>query len=226
MTECASQSGIQIADATRQRESAMIACILAGERELFHDLIRPYERMLFNACHGMLRNPEEAEDAVQDAVLKAFRGLKGFRAEAKFSTWIVTIATNEARNRLRRQKIVPMESLEGQTEPFEGDVTPAILRDWRPVPSEVLESQQIRAMIESAVGELPPIYREVFMLRDVEELNVQETAEALGIEPGAVKTRLHRARMMLQKLLAPALAASTGNNSPAEGVFRRWAWRK
>ncbi len=203
----------------------MIARILAGERELFHDLLRPYERMLFNACNAMLRNPEDAEDAVQDAVLKAFRGLRGFRAEAKFSTWMMTIATNEARNRLRRQKVLPMEPLEAQIEEMEGDVTPAILKDWRPVPSDVLESKEMRHLIESAVGELPPIYREVFMLRDVEELNVQETAEVLGIEPGAVKTRLHRARMMLQKQLAPALAASTESDAAAPGFFRRWPWK-
>jgi RNA polymerase sigma-70 factor (ECF subfamily) len=224
MSESVSQSVVQ-PDATRQRESAMIARIVAGERELFHDLIRPYERMLFNACHAMLRNPEDAEDAVQDAVLKAFRGLKSFRAEAKFSTWMVTIATNEARTRLRRQKIAPMESLEAQTEELEGDVTPAILKDWRPVPSDVLESKEMRHLIEQAVGELPPIYREVFMLRDVEELNVQETAEALGIEPGAVKTRLHRARMMLQKQLAPALAAGEESKGSAGGFFRRWPWK-
>jgi RNA polymerase sigma-70 factor (ECF subfamily) len=215
----------------REREAALIGRILAGERELFHDLVRPYERMLFTTCHAMLRNPEDAEDAAQDAVMKAYRGLASFRSEARFSTWLMTIAGNEARNRLRRQKIVAMESLEEQAPDLDGDVTPAILRDWRPVPLEELENKQLREMLEHAVGELPLIYREVFMLRDVEELNVQETAEVLGLEPGAVKTRLHRARMMLQKQLAPQLAQRTATEQLKQaqqpgGFQTRWPWTK
>ncbi len=211
------------------QEAALIARIVAGERDLFHELVRPYEKMLFTTCNAMLRNEADAEDAAQEAVMKAYKALKGFRAEAKFSTWLMTIAGNEARSRLRRQKIVGMESLEEQTEEMEGDVTPAILKDWRPVPSEVLERKEIRGLLEAAVAELSPIYREVFVLRDVEEMSVQETAEILGVEPGAVKTRLHRARMMLQKSLAPKLAGSIqkeGNTSgKRSGWLGGWPWK-
>jgi RNA polymerase sigma-70 factor (ECF subfamily) len=216
-------------DDMQAQEAALIARIVAGERDLFHELVRPYEKMLFTTCNAMLRNEADAEDAAQEAVMKAYKALKGFRAEAKFSTWLMTIAGNEARSRLRRQKIVGMESLEEQTEEMEGDVTPAILKDWRPVPSEVLERKEIRGLLEAAVAELSPIYREVFVLRDVEEMSVQETAEILGVEPGAVKTRLHRARMMLQKSLAPKLAGSIqkeGNTSgKRSGWLGGWPWK-
>lgn len=215
----------------REEEAAIVARIVAGERELFHQLIRPYERMLFTTCFAMLRNPEDAEDAVQEAVMKAFRALRGFRSEAKFSTWMVTIAANEARSRLRRQRIVPMEALEDQTDAMEGDVTPAILKDWREIPSEALERSEIRQLLREAVGSLPPLYREVFVLRDVEEMSVRETAEILGVQPGAVKTRLHRARIMLQKLLAPKLAGAVPavmgktNQKKVGGFLGRWSWK-
>lgn len=188
--------------ATVEQEKELIARILAGDTNLFHDLIRPYERMVYLTILTMVRNEVEAEDAAQEVMINAFRHLKSFRGDAKFSTWLVTIAMNEARQRLRRSKANVQESLDEEKEEHEGDFTPAVLTDWREIPSEALEKKEMRQKLREAVEQLPPIYREVLVLRDLEELNQEETAKALGISITLVKVRLHRARMMLQKMLA------------------------
>jgi RNA polymerase sigma-70 factor, ECF subfamily len=204
--------------ATVEKEKELIARIIAGETNLFHELIRPYERMVYLSILTMLRNEQEAEDAAQEVMINAFRYLKTFRGDAKFSTWLVTIAMNEARQRLRKGKAAQLESLDEEKEDREGDFTPAVLTDWREIPSEALEKKEMRQKLREAVEQLPPIYREVLVLRDLEELNQEETASALGIPVTLVKVRLHRARMMLQKLLAPYLSAA----APAKrGFFGR-----
>jgi len=189
-------------------EAMLIARILAGEKELFHDLIRPYERRVYLTVFSMVKNETEAEDAAQETVISAYRHLASFRGDAKFSTWLTTIAINEGRKRLRKAKGAAEESIEEQAEGYEGDFTPAPLTDWREIPLEALERKELREALRTAVAELPDIYRQVFTLRDLQELNVEETAEALGINPGAVKVRLHRARMMLQKRLVPFLKST------------------
>ena len=191
----------------------MIASILAGETQLYHDLIRPYERSVYMMALSYMKNEADAEDVAQEAFLKAFHHLAGFRSEAKFSTWLVGIALNEARSRLRREGALRMESIDDTLEEG-GHMSPAVLRDWREVPSEALERKEVRQMLQKAITSLPEKYREVFLLRDVEELNVVETAAALSITVGNVKVRLHRARMMLQKQLTPLLR----NANPK----RRW----
>ena len=196
-------------------ETAMIASILAGDTRLYHDLIRPHERSVYMMALSFMKNEADAEDIAQEAFLKAFRNLSTFRAESKFSTWLISITLNEARSRLRRQAIVRMESLDDPPDDG-GVVSPALLRDWREIPSEAVERQEICQMLRGAVISLPTIYRQVFQLRDVEELSVKETAEALGISVPSVKVRLHRARMMLQKQLSPLLKSV--NRSPK----RRW----
>jgi RNA polymerase sigma-70 factor (ECF subfamily) len=185
-------------------EAQMIASILAGNTHEFHDLIRPYERSVYSMALTLLQNEADAEDAAQEAFLKAFRSLKGFRAEAKFSTWLVSIALNEARSRLRQRKRMKMQPLD-QPPDEQGHTSPALLRDWREIPSEALERQEVRLFLQRAITDLPLIYREIFLLRDVKELTVNESAEALGISVASVKVRLHRARVMLQKTLAPQL---------------------
>ncbi len=190
------------------KEATLIARILAGEKEVFHQLIRPYERRVYLTVFSMVKNEAEAEDAAQETVVSAYRHLASFRGDAKFSTWLTTIAINEGRKRLRKAKGAAEESIEEQAEGYEGDFTPAPLTDWREIPLEALERKELRQALRSAVAELPDIYRQVFTLRDLEELNVEETAEALGINPGAVKVRLHRARMMLQKRLVPFLKST------------------
>jgi RNA polymerase sigma-70 factor (ECF subfamily) len=182
----------------------MIASILAGETQLYHELIRPYERSVYMMALSYMKNEADAEDVAQEAFLKAFHHLATFRSEAKFSTWLVGIALNEARSRLRHAGAMRMESID-ETSEEGGHISPTILRDWREVPSEALERKEIREILQKAITSLPDIYREVFLLRDVEELNNAETAAALCITVGNVKVRLHRARMMLQKQLTPLL---------------------
>ncbi len=135
-------------------------------------------------------------------------------AESKFSTWLISITLNEARRRLRRQSTVRMESLDEPPDEG-GKVSPALLRDWREIPSEALERSEVRALLQMAIGHLSPIYREVLVMRDIEELSIEETAGALAISISSVKVRLHRARIMLQKELAPKLKLA----SPKK---RRW----
>jgi RNA polymerase sigma-70 factor (ECF subfamily) len=186
-------------------EAGLIARILGGEKELFHELIRPYERMVYLTLFAIVKNEAEAEDGAQEAVISAYRHLVSFRGDAKFSTWLTTIAINEGRKRLRKAKGAAEESIDEDIQAHEGDYTPAPLTDWREVPLEALERKELREALRVAVADLPDIYRQVFALRDLEELNVEETAEALGISANVVKVRLHRARMMLQKRLVPFL---------------------
>jgi RNA polymerase sigma-70 factor (ECF subfamily) len=201
-----------------KNEAGLIARILAGEKELFHELIRPYERMVYLTLFSIIKNETDAEDGAQESVINAYRHLASFRGDAKFSTWLTTIAINEGRKRLRKTKGAAEQSMEEQEVGREGDFTPAPLTDWREIPLEALERKELREALRVAVAELPDIYRQVFTLRDLEELNIEETAQALGINPGAVKVRLHRARMMLQKRLVPFLKTT----APArKGFFGR-----
>jgi RNA polymerase sigma-70 factor (ECF subfamily) len=185
-------------------EAQIIASILAGNTHEFHDLIRPHERSVYIMALSLLRNEADAEDVTQEAFLKAFRNLANFRGDSKFSTWLISITLNEARSRLRSRKTAKIESLDEPPEE-QGHFTPALLRDWREIPSDVLERKEVRYLLQQAISELPLIYREIFVLRDVEEMSVNESAEALGITVASVKVRLHRARIMLQKKLVPQL---------------------
>lgn len=196
-------------------EAEIIAAILAGETQLYHELVRPYERSVYMVALSYMKNEADAEDVAQEAFIKAFRNLSTFRGDAKFSTWLISITLNEARNRLRRQGVVRMQSLDEPPDE-DGAVSPALLRDWREIPSEAVEREEIRTLIRKAVELLPEIYKQVFLLRDVEEMDVNETAQTLSISISNVKVRLHRARMMLQKELAPQL--KTINRAPK----RRW----
>jgi RNA polymerase sigma-70 factor (ECF subfamily) len=192
------------AELSGRDEAQMIAAILGGDAQQYHALIRPYERSVYKMALSFMKNESDAEDVAQEAFLKAFRNLANFRGQAKFSTWLISITLNEARGRLRQQSAVRMESLDDAPEEG-GHVSPALLRDWREVPSEALERKEVREMLEEAINSLSPIYREVTMLRDVEEFSIEETAAALSITTASVKVRLHRARLMLQKRLAPQL---------------------
>jgi RNA polymerase sigma-70 factor (ECF subfamily) len=196
-------------------EATMITSILAGDTQLYHELIRPYERSVYMMALSLLKSEADAEEVAQEAFLKAYRSLSGFRSEAKFSTWLISITLNEARGRLRRQATVRIESID-EPESEGGTVSPALLRDWREIPSETIERAEVREILQQAVASLPAIYRQVFLLRHVEEFSVIETAAALSISSASVKVRLHRARMMLQKQLAPQLRKAAPDSK------RRW----
>lgn len=201
-------------------EPEIIARVLAGDRNLFHDLIRPYERMVYLTAFSILKDEADAEETAQEAMISAYRHLGSFRAESKFSTWLVTITVNAARQRLRKAKRTTMESIDERLEAAEGDFTPAFLTDWREVPLAALERRELRDAIRAAVADLPQIYREVFTLRDVEEFDVAEAAKALGVSENVVKVRLHRARMLLQKRLVPFLRTAAPA-SPKRSWFGR-----
>ena len=203
-------------------DNELIARILAGERELFHQLIRPYERRVYFAAYSILGNDSDAEDVAQEAVLKALKNLPSFRGEAKFGTWLVSIAINEARARLRHKKVLKFDSIDAGQEDEDGNVVPSVLSDWREIPSEALERKELRELLRSALESLPQIYREVLMLRDVQEFNIADAASMLGVNEGVVKTRLLRARLMMQKILAPHLKTKHASGG-IFGLFKRKA---
>jgi RNA polymerase sigma-70 factor, ECF subfamily len=188
-------------------EAEVISRVIAGERELFYDLIKPCERAVFLTAFSVLKSEADAEEVVQEAALKAYKALSSFRGEAKFSTWLVKITLNEARMRLRRSRAESEVSLEDFANDGDSDYTPAVLTDWREIPSEALDRKELRVLLQRGLDELPEKYREVLILRDVRELNIEETAQLLGISIGMVKTRLFRARLMMQKIVAPELRA-------------------
>ena len=170
------------------RDAELIARVLAGERELFHELVRPYEKSIYFAAFSILQNEQDAEDAAQEAVLKALKNLSSFRAESKFSTWLVSITINEARARLRHARVLKFESVDEPAENEDGAFAPALITDWREVPLQALERKELREMLQKAIASLPEIYREVLQLRDVEDMTIAETAKVLGVSEGVVKT--------------------------------------
>src|SRR5205085_6637257 len=158
-------------------EEVLIRRIRDGELELFHQLIRPYESRVYSAAFAILRNQEDAEDAAQEALLKAFKHIRQFRAEARFSTWLIQITVNEARMRLRRDRSNVIEPIVDHPDE-EGNYTPRDFADWREIPSETAERNEIREKLLEALASLGAKYREVFMLRDVQHLSIDETAKA------------------------------------------------
>jgi RNA polymerase sigma-70 factor (ECF subfamily) len=199
------QFSVALPDLQSLKEAEMIARIVAGERDLFYDLVKPYERAVFLTAYSVLRSEADAEEIVQEAMLKAYKALGRFRGDSKFSTWLVRITLNEALMRRRRSKPGAEVPLQEFMEEADGDFTPAILTDWHEIPSEALDRKELRNILQRAVHELPQNYREVLILRDVREMNIAETAQLLGISEGLVKTRLFRARLMMQKIVAPQL---------------------
>ena len=202
------------------REQDLIARVQRGQNELFYELVRPYERRVYAAALAILRNETDAEDVAQEAVLKAFANIRQFRAEAKFSTWLIQITVNEALMRRRRERTVVMEGIDER--PEESDYAPREFADWREIPSEALERKEVRQKLAEALASLDRKYREVFVLRDMEQLNIQETAETLGISVASVKTRLLRARLMLRDLLAGGWEQGWFSRLPFEKGNKPW----
>jgi RNA polymerase sigma-70 factor (ECF subfamily) len=153
-------------------------------------------------------------------MLKAFANIRQFRAEARFSTWLIQITVNEALMRRRRERTVVMEGIDRRDE--ESEYAPRDFADWREIPSEALERKEVRQRLAKALGALDRKYREVFVLRDMEQLNIQETAEALGISVASVKTRLLRARLMLRDLLAAGWEQGWFSRLPFEKGTKPW----
>jgi RNA polymerase sigma-70 factor, ECF subfamily len=187
-----------------RNEAALIERIRKGEKELFHELIQPYERSVYLSAYSILRNQSDAEEVAQEALLKAFAHLDQLRSTDKFKAWLLLIAVNEARMRRRKEHQHLFESLEEQTmETEEGDFMPRQFADWREIPSDILEKKEIRTAVQNALNTLPEKYRDVFILRDMQHLTVTETAQVLRLTIPAVKTQLHRARLQMREQLAP-----------------------
>src|SRR5260370_2314439 len=190
-------------DRIRSNEEVLINRILEGEKDLFLELIRPYQRTVYATLISMLGSKEDAEDVSQDVLLKALGRLQQFRRESAFGTWLIQIAINEARMRKRKMRHGIMFSLTNQADD-DGSYVPKEFADWREIPSEALERSEIRGALAKALTLLEEHYRLAFVLRDVNELSITETANILGITRGAVKTRLRRARLMLRDILSTA----------------------
>jgi len=206
---------------TGWRERDLIVSVQRGQHELFYELVRPYERRVYAAALAILRNEQDAEDAAQEAMLKAFANIRQFRAEARFSTWLIQITVNEALMRRRRERTVPMEGIDDRRDE-DSEYAPRDFADWREIPSEALERKEVRQRLAEALSTLDRKYREVFVLRDMEHLNIQETAEALGITVASVKTRLLRARLMLRDLLAAGWEQGWFSRLPFEKGSKPW----
>src|SRR5215472_6400009 len=203
------RSASKLATATiLETEAELISRILAGEPDLYHDLIAPYERMVYVSVLSILLNDEAAEDCAQEAFLEAYRHLDQFKGESKFGSWLVRVALNEAKMELRRMRPELYESLDKSMEHEDGDYVPQTLGDWREIPSEALERKEVAQLIQGAIDRLSPIYHQVVILRDVQGMSVADTAQALEVTEAVVKTRLVRARLQLRDLLAPVLKDS------------------
>jgi len=202
-------------------EQHLIELVQRGHNELFYELVQPYERRVYAAAFAILRNESDAEDVAQEAMLKALANIRQFRAEARFSTWLIQITVNEALMRRRRERTVAMEGLDNRQDD-DPEYAPREFADWREIPSEALERKEVRQQLASALASLDPKYREVFVLRDMQQLNIQETAEALGISIASVKTRLLRARLMLRDLLARGWESGWFSRLPFQKGTKPW----
>ena len=183
-------------------DATLASRVQAGDAAAFELLMRRYNQRLYRVARSMLRNGADAEEAVQDAYLSAYRNLAAFRGEASLATWLSRLVVNQCLQRLRRQarrdNIVPMVSMGG---PGEEEV-PAMPADDRDTPDRALLRSELRAVLERKLDELPEAFRTVFVLRCVEELSVEETATCLNIPEATVRTRHFRARSMLRESLA------------------------
>ena len=181
-------------------ELALVRAAKAGDISAFEQLVHRYDRNVFRIAQHITQNREDAEDVVQDAFLKSYENLKNFQEQSKFYTWLVRIAVNEALMRLRRRRPERMVSLDEDVK-TEEDSMPREVADWTPNPEQQYSQAELKDILQRTIQGLPSSFRTVFVLRDVEGLSTEETAEALGLSIPAVKSRLLRARLQLRERL-------------------------
>ena len=181
-------------------ELALVASAKAGDVTAFEELVRRYDRNVFRIAQHITQNREDAEDVVQDAFIKAYTNLKQFQGQSKFYTWLVRIAVNEALMKLRRRRPERTVSLDEEIK-TEDDSVPREVADWSPNPEQQYKQAELREILDKTINGLPASFRTVFVLRDVEGLSTEETAEALELSIPAVKSRLLRARLQLRERL-------------------------
>jgi RNA polymerase sigma-70 factor, ECF subfamily len=204
-----------------EAEFGLISRVCDGDHQAFHELLCPYERAIYFAAKSVLQNDADAEEAAQEAVLKAFIHIRSFRGESKFSTWLIQITINEARIKLRKDHRSLYDSLDEPKTDEEGDHWPLDFADWREIPSEALEREELRGALNRALDSLSPKYREVLICRDIQQLSIEETAQVLGISESNVKTRLLRARLQMRDALAPGFDGGWARGHKYEKV-RPW----
>jgi RNA polymerase sigma-70 factor (ECF subfamily) len=180
---------------------ALVEQARQGDVLAFDTLVRKYERQIFRIAQHITQNREDAEDVMQDAFLKAYEKLDQFQGNSKFYTWLVRIAVNESLMRLRKRRTGKMVSIDEEIETEEGSV-PRDLADWAPDPEQNFGQTELAEILRKTIQGLPQGFRIVFVLRDVEGLSTEETAETLGLSIPAVKSRLLRARLQLRERLS------------------------
>jgi len=180
-------------------EPKLVAAAQAGDVEAFETLVGRYERKIFRLTQNITQNHEDAEDAMQEAFLKAYEHLSEFEGNSRFYTWLVRIAVNQALMKLRKRRPNQV-SLDQEVDTGE-DMIPRDVEDWGPSPEERYKQTELSDMLSQVIAELEPPFRIVFQLRDIEELSTEETAEALRLSVPAVKSRLLRARLKLRQKL-------------------------
>jgi RNA polymerase sigma-70 factor, ECF subfamily len=182
-------------------EPLLVAAAKSGDVSAFETLVSRYERKIFRLTQNITQNREDAEDAMQEAFLKAYEHLGDFEGNSRFYTWLVRIAVNQALMKLRKRR-PNVVSLDQEVDTGE-DILPREVEDWGPSPAQRYEQTELSDILSKTIGELDPPFRVVFQLRDIEELSTEETAEALGLSVPAVKSRLLRARLKLRQKLNP-----------------------
>ena len=182
-------------------EMALVHAAKSGDLEAFSQLVNRYDRNIFRIAQHITHNEEDAQDVVQDAFLKAYQNLGQFQENSKFYTWLVRIAVNEALMKLRKRRTDRTVSIDEDVETEEGSM-PREVADWSPNPEQLYGQSELGDILKKTIQGLPPGFRTVFVLRDVEGLSTEETAEMLGLSVPAVKSRLLRARLQLRERLA------------------------
>ena len=197
-------------------EAELLARAGARDEVAIRALIRQHNRRLYRLARGILRSDTEAEDAVQEAYLRAFTNLASFRGESGFGTWLARIVINEALGRLRKQRL-PLVELTEDHDRVTGEVIPFPLMLEQPDPERTMAQRQILALLESAIDELPDAFRTVLIARVIEEMSVEETAHLFDLRPETVKTRLHRARALLKSALEKQIGPVVTEAFPFDG---------
>jgi len=182
-------------------ELTLVQAAKKGDLEAFSQLVKRYDRNIFRIAQHITHNEEDAQDVVQEAFLKAYRNLQQFQGNSKFYTWLVRIAVNEALMKLRRRRADKTVSIDEDVETEDGSM-PREVADWSPNPEQLYGQSELGDILKKTIQGLPPGFRTVFVLRDVEGLSTEETAEMLGLSVPAVKSRLLRARLQLRERLS------------------------
>ena len=206
-------------DYSHPTDTELVALVRGGDGSAFREIMRRYNQRLYRVARGIVRDEAEAEDVLQEAYVRAFAALGEFRGDSGLPTWLTRIVMNEAFGRMRRRR--PTEALEAIDRAIEQGDTRVIMFPGvqaSPSPEVAAARAEVRRLLEAAIDELPESFRLVFMMRDVEEMSIEETATSLDIRPETVKTRLHRARRLLRKNLDGRLSTVLRDTFPFQGA--------